>query len=285
MTEEKQYKLDQVSVRLKLCEESPLYSAEAINTPRKAVEVMKDLLRQLDRENVMVLSIDNAGRAINYTVSSIGNINASIVSLREILKVPLLSNASHIILMHNHPSYRTEKPVPSREDNISTLNVMLGAGFMGIPLADHIIVSGGTGSIYSYKMELKEDFSIEGLQKIVGEDIGLDILNEIQAAYKAEISKITDFGPKRVIEPEKEERPEDPEKSAEYKPLAKVEELEEQNYNQIDNVLNNAKPKKAERPEDRPSLRERLRSGRMKMEAEKRERNLQDPRHKTEKVI
>ena len=94
--------------------------------------------------------------------------------------------------------------------------------------------------------------SIEGLQKIVGEDIGLDILNEIQA---------------------------------EYKPLAKVEELEEQNYNQIDNVLNNAKPKKAERPEDRPSLRERLRSGRMKMEAEKRERNLLDPRHNTEKAI
>ncbi len=103
-------------------------------------------------------------------------------------------------------------------------------------------------------MELKEDFSIEGLQKIVGEDIGLDILNEIQA---------------------------------EYKPLAKVEELEEQNYNQIDNVLNNTKPKKAERPEDRPSLRERLWSGKKKMEAEKRERerNLQDPRHKTEKVI
>lgn len=114
------------------------------------------------------------------------------------MKVPLLSNASHIILMHNHPSYRTEKPVPSRDD------------------------------------------------------IGLDILNEIQT---------------------------------EYKPLAKVEELEEQNYNRIDNVLDNTKPKKAERPEDRPSLRERLRSGRMKMEAEKRERNLLDPRHNKEKAI
>ncbi len=133
--------------------------------------------------------------------------------------------------------------------------------------------------------EKKEDFSIDGLQKIVGEDIGLDILNEIQEVYKEEIPEITDFGPKRVIEPEKEEKPEDPQKSAEYKPLAKVEELEEQNYNLIDNVLNNTKPKKAERPEDRPSLREKLRSGKKKMEAEKRERNLQDPRHKTEKVI
>ena len=30
----------------------------------------------------------------------------------------------------------------------------------------------------------------------------------------------------------------------EYKPLAKVEELEEANYNMIDNVLNNMPPKK-----------------------------------------
>ena len=31
--------------------------------------------------------------------------------------------------------------------------------------------------------------------------------------------------------------------SEEYKPLAKVEELEEANYNMIDNVLNNMPPK------------------------------------------
>ena len=34
------------------------------------------------------------------------------------------------------------------------------------------------------------------------------------------------------------------EKLAEYKPLAKIEEMEEQNYNMIDNVLNNMPPKK-----------------------------------------
>lgn len=100
-----------------------------------------------------------------------------------------------------------------------------------------------------------------------------------------EIPEITDFGPKRVIETEKEENPEDPQKSEEYKPLAKVEELEEQNYNQIDNVLNNTKPKKVERSEDRPSLREKLWSGKKKMEAEKREKKLPEPGHNTEKAI
>ena len=33
------------------------------------------------------------------------------------------------------------------------------------------------------------------------------------------------------------------EKLAEYKPLAKIEEMEEQNYNMIDNVLNNGAEK------------------------------------------
>ncbi len=48
-------------------------------------------------------------------------------------------------------------------------------------------------------------------------------------------------------------------KLAEYKPLAKVEELEEANYNMIDNVLNNEKPKKEEeRLSGRISIKEKL---------------------------
>ena len=46
-------------------------------------------------------------------------------------------------------------------------------------------------------------------------------------------------------------------KLAEYKPLAKVEELEECNYNMIDNVLNNEKPKE-EKQTGRISIKEKL---------------------------
>lgn len=45
----------------------------------------------------------------------------------------------------------------------------------------------------------------------------------------------------------------------EYKPLAKVEELTEQNYNQIDNVLNNgAEKKEQEQSKGRISIKEKL---------------------------
>ncbi len=48
-------------------------------------------------------------------------------------------------------------------------------------------------------------------------------------------------------------------KLAEYKPLAKIEELEEQNYNMIDNVLNNgAEKKEKEQTKGRISIKEKL---------------------------
>ena len=68
--------------------------------------------------------------------------------------------------------------------------------------------------------------------------------------------------------PEEEKRAKELlEKLAEYKPLAKVEEMEEQNYNMVDNVLNNGAGEKAqkeenkkeqERPAARTSLKARL---------------------------
>lgn len=65
---------------------------------------------------------------------------------------------------------------------------------------------------------------------------------------------------------EADEEPENVEKAKEllqrleeYKPLAKVEELEEANYNMIDNVMNNEKPKKIEQTEGgRVSIKEKL---------------------------
>ena len=235
MTEEKKYKLDQVSVRLKLCEETPLYSTEQINSPRRAIEVMKGMIRQLDREYVCIVNLDNGNRPINFNIVSIGSINVSIVTMRELLKSSILSNASSLIMLHSHPSYRLEKPEPSPEDHLTTLNVMIATDLLGIKLQDHVIVSGGIGTTYSYRTELKDKFSIEGLRDIVESQNNKSVLLS--------------------------------ESRLDYKPLDKVEELEEQNYNQIDNVLNNTKPGKAVKPEDRPSVIERMKAGKKELDA------------------
>lgn len=183
MPEEKKYELKQVGVRLRLCEESPLYSTQEINSPRRAVEVMKELMMQLDRENIALIHVDNGGRPISFTISNIGNLNSCQFTLRELFKSAILQNSAQILIMHNHPGYRTEKPKPSREDDITTLRVMLAGEFMGIPLMDHVIVSGGTGSCYSYKAEYGERFNVEDFQKCFGENGIEGMLRESKCEY------------------------------------------------------------------------------------------------------
>ena len=72
-------------------------------------------------------------------------------------------------------------------------------------------------------------------------------------------------------------------KLAEYKPLAKIEEIEEQNYNMIDNVLNNgAEKKEQEQTKGRISIKEKLAEKRAVIEQrDKTERT--SPEKETEK--
>ena len=55
------------------------------------------------------------------------------------MKAAILSNASNMMLLHNHPSGNLE---PSKEDTMLTDRMNRVCELMGIPLTDHIIVGG-----------------------------------------------------------------------------------------------------------------------------------------------
>lgn len=55
-------------------------------------------------EVVAVLCLDNTNKIINFSKCNIGSINYSKVDVSQIIKVALLSNATMIIVGHNHPS-------------------------------------------------------------------------------------------------------------------------------------------------------------------------------------
>ncbi len=64
-----------------------------------------------------------------------------------------------------------------------------------------------------------------------------------------------------------------------------MEELEEQNYNQIDNILNNTKSKSRKKEKERPSVREKIRERKADMETKAQENKIKDPPLKTEMVV
>lgn len=55
-------------------------------------------------EQVALLCLNSTNRVINFSVISMGNIKTVKVSIPQMLKVALMSNASKLIVGHNHPS-------------------------------------------------------------------------------------------------------------------------------------------------------------------------------------
>ena len=109
---------------------------------------MADELSALDREIVCVINLNSAGQPINCNICSIGAINQSIVSPREIFKTAILSNASSMIVVHNHISTSLK---PSCEDIMVTDNLIQAGKLLGINLLDHIIVCRDKTRYYSFK--------------------------------------------------------------------------------------------------------------------------------------
>lgn len=127
-------------VRVMMVRERELpYAMEEINESKKIAAFTRKFLAGADREYLLALSMDNAGKLAAIEVVSIGTINATLVEPREIFKHAILANAVGIIMVHNHPSGRC---VPSEEDMETTKRIKKAGKILGIPLIDHIIVGG-----------------------------------------------------------------------------------------------------------------------------------------------
>lgn len=140
------FKLNVVSVRL--VKEAPILSDIKISNPEAAVQVLGKYLCEMDREVLCVVNLKSDNTPINCTMASMGSLNQSIVSPREIFKASILSNAAHMLLIHNHPSGSLN---PSKEDIEITDRLIKLTDLMEIPLLDHIIVGGDEAQYFSMR--------------------------------------------------------------------------------------------------------------------------------------
>lgn len=107
-----------------------------------------EAMRHEEREKLILCMFDSQFVLLKDEVLSVGTVNTSLVSSREIFKCALLHKAVYIILLHNHPS---GIPSPSQEDRNVTKRVKECGDLMGIRLSDHIII--GDNKYFSFKEE------------------------------------------------------------------------------------------------------------------------------------
>ena len=137
-------------VNIRMVKEPSLYSAEPIETSNDAAKVIGQELKKLDREVFGVMNVKSDGSIININIVSMGTLNSTIISPRDVFKSCILSNAAGFIAFHNHPSGKLE---PSMEDIETTQRLSECGKFMDIKMLDHIIVSGNTGDYVSLKQK------------------------------------------------------------------------------------------------------------------------------------
>ena len=146
MPKKNPFKLDVVSIRLN--KDAPLMSGHPVKSPEDAVKLIGQELCEMDREVVCIINLKSDGTPINCTFASMGALDRSVAHPREVLKATILSNASTMIMIHNHPSGNLD---PSIEDSILTDRMIKICDLVGVPLVDHIIVGGDNSDYFSFK--------------------------------------------------------------------------------------------------------------------------------------
>ena len=90
------------------------------------------------KEFFWTIFLSRANGVLAISTIGSGDISGVMVNIREILQLTLLTNASHLIVAHNHPS---GKLVPSERDRKITKKLQQGLLLFDAKLLDHLILT------------------------------------------------------------------------------------------------------------------------------------------------
>ena len=123
------------------------YQGQEISCTSELLEFVKTL-QSADIEKLIAIYLDVQNQVICLQIIN-GTVNQASVYPREIIRHALLSGASAIILVHNHPSGNMR---PSEADQRITKVIVEAGRLMDIKVHDHVIV-GENYKFYSFREE------------------------------------------------------------------------------------------------------------------------------------
>ncbi|EEF7266457.1 DNA repair protein RadC [Salmonella enterica] len=111
----------------------------AFTSTQAARDWLRLQLSTLEREEFIVLWLDNQHRLIAHETLFSGTVNCTEVHPREVVKAGLKHNAAAVIVAHCHPSGLAE---PGQADRQITERLRQALNLVDIRLLDHLVVGG-----------------------------------------------------------------------------------------------------------------------------------------------
>lgn len=112
--------------------------ARTITTSEDAAAYLAPRFQKADCECVYLLCLDGRRRVSSCELVASGVPTQVEISVRTVAELALRNAAKGVILSHNHPD---APAIPSREDEMVTLQISEALAALGITLVDHIILS------------------------------------------------------------------------------------------------------------------------------------------------
>ena len=113
---------------------------KVLNSVDKCGRFFLELLAHQRQETLYQACLDAKGKLLSCKRLSQGSADCTALSVRQVVENALLSDASAVVLAHNHPS---GVALPSENDRAVTLWVRDALKAIDIRLLDHIIVADG----------------------------------------------------------------------------------------------------------------------------------------------
>lgn len=121
----------------RLFEKQGTHKPIVIRTASQVYEYLKDM-RELPKEHLRGLYLDNHYQLIHDELISIGTLTSNVVHPREVFRPAIERSAAALILAHNHPSGIAK---PSEADLAITAQIIDAGKVLGIGLLDHVIIA------------------------------------------------------------------------------------------------------------------------------------------------
>ncbi|MBI5017935.1 MAG: DNA repair protein RadC [Deltaproteobacteria bacterium] len=112
--------------------------AVTIRSPEDVAEFVRTELGANPRECLLLLCLNDRNRLVRHATVIEGTVDRAPFYPRELLKLAFASNATALLLVHNHPS---GDPTPSENDHAITRRLEALAAELGLTLHDHLIVT------------------------------------------------------------------------------------------------------------------------------------------------
>lgn len=121
---------------------------QSCETPDKAVDYWRLHIAthphfNPDCECLAVLLLNTRRKVKGHHLVSIGTMDTLLVHAREVFRIGIMTSASALVVMHNHPSGES---APSEADIKVTRDLIRAGQLLKMELVDHVIIGNGNRS-------------------------------------------------------------------------------------------------------------------------------------------